>query len=121
MLWYWQQNEGTEPEDRWNPSAERMMEEAGHTLDVAYDAEAFLAAARNGGFEVLIVPIDEARRLRPLVSSAAVDSAVLPLLFFPTRSEYSEAREEFAVVLKLPTTTNKLLAALEKARRLGTP
>jgi hypothetical protein len=121
VLWYWKQDDATKEEDRWNPDASKMMEEVGHTVDVAHDADAFLAAARDGDFDVLIVPIDEARRLRTGMASLPRESAVLPVMLFPTRSVYSEALQEFDVVLKLPTTSAKLLAALEKARRLGRP
>jgi len=121
VLWYWEQDEETKDEDRWNPNASKMMEGVGHDVDVAHDADTFLAAARDGHFDVLIVPIDEARRLRPKLGSVALDSTVMPVLFFPTRSEYSGALQEFDIVLKLPTTSAKLLAALEKARRLGRP
>ena len=117
ILWYWQQDEKTEEEDRWNPDAEEMLESVGHTVEVSYDDESFLSAARRGDFDVLVLPIDEARRLRPDLEALPVDSAVVPLLMFPTRSQYSQAREEYGVVMKLPTTTDKMLAAFEKGRR----
>ncbi len=117
ILWYWQQDENTEEEDRWNPKAEKMLANAGHTVDVTYNADAFLGAAKNGAFDVLVLPIDEARRLQPELAALPPGSAVVPLLKFPTRRQYSQAREEYGVVMKLPTTTDKFLAALEKGRR----
>jgi hypothetical protein len=117
ILWYWQQDENTEEEDRWNPDAEKMLASVGHTVDVTYDADAFLGAARDGGFDVLLLPIDEARRLQPELTALPPGSAVVPVLQFPTRSQYSQAREEYGIVMKLPTTGEKMLAALEKGRR----
>ena len=117
ILWYWQQDGNTEEEDRWNPNAEKMLASVGHTVDVTFDADAFLGAARDGGFDVLLLPIDEARRLQPELAALPPGSAVVPMLQFPTRSQYSQAREEYGVVMKIPTTTDKFLAALEKGRR----
>ena len=117
ILFYWQQDANTKEEDRWNPDAEEMLESVGHTVEVTYDADAFMGAAREGGFDVLVLSIDEAKRLRPELAALSVDSAVVPLLMFPTRSQYSRAREEYGVVMKLPTTTDKMLAALERGRR----
>ena len=121
ILFYWQQNEKTKEEDRWNPDAEAMLEEIGHTVDVTFDADAFLGVANNGDFDVLVVPLDEARRLKREIASSSPNAAVLPILYFPTRSEYSQARKEYDVVMKLPTTSAKFLAALEKARRTVRP
>ena len=88
---------------------------------MTFDADAFLGAAKNGDFDVLAIPLDEARKLQREMASLSPDSAVLPILTFPTRSEYSQARREFDVVMKLPTTTPKFLAALERARRSVSP
>ncbi len=117
ILFYWPEDATTEEEDRWNPAAEEMLESVGHTVEVSYDADAFLDAARDGGFDVLLLPIDEARRLQADLAALPPGPAVVPLLMFPTRSQYSQAREEYGVVMKLPTTTEKMLAALEKGRR----
>ena len=117
ILFYWQQDDDTKEEDRWNPAAEEMLEAVGHTVEVLHDDEAFLDAARDGGFDVLLLPIDEARRLQADLAALPPGPAVVPLLMFPTRSQYSQAREEYGVVMKLPTTSDKMLAALEKGRR----
>ena len=117
ILFYWPEDTNTEEEDRWNPAAEEMLESVGHTVEVFSDDDAFLGAARGGGFDVLVLPIDEARRLKSDLAALPPDAAVVPLLMFPTRSQYSQAREEYGVVMKLPTTTDKMLAALERGRR----
>ncbi len=56
-------------------------------------------------------------RVKSDLAALPPDAAVVPLLMFPTRSQYSQAREEYGIVMKLPTTTEKMLAALEKGRR----
>ena len=120
ILFYWPQDATTEEEDRWNPDAEEMLEGAGHTVEVASDQETFLRDARAGSFDVLVLPIDEANRLQPDLEALSIDSAVVPWLWFPTRSQYSQAREEYGIVMKLPTTAEKMLAALERGRRSQT-
>ena len=118
QLFYWPQDASTSEEERWNPAAEEMLEEtAGHTVEVAFDDAEFLGAARTREFEVLVVPIDDANRLRTDLQPLSADSVVVPLLKFPTRREYTAAREEYGIVLKLPATSDKFLAALEKGRR----
>ena len=66
---------------------------------------------------MILVSIGEARRLQVKIASVAPDAAVLPILRFPTRSQYSAARDEWGIVLKFPTTTPKFLAAIDKARQ----
>jgi hypothetical protein len=117
ILFYWPEDASTREEDRWNPAASEMLESAGHTVEVSWNDKTFLHAARGGHFEVLVLPIDDARRLRPDLEALSESSAVVPLLVLPTRSEYSRAREEYGVVMKLPTTSDKMLAALEMGRR----
>ncbi len=121
ILWYYQQDENTPEDERWDPDGAKFFEQVGHTLEVRFDADTFLAAAKNGDYDVLLVWIEQARSLQSDMASLAPDAAVLPILKFPTRSEYSAARKEFGIVMKLPTTSPKILAAIEKARRSVRP
>ena len=79
---------------RWDPDGVKFFEQVGHTLEVTFDADTFLAAAKNGDYDVLMlmVDIEEARELKDEMESLAPDAAVLPILKFPTRSVYSAAR-----------------------------
>jgi hypothetical protein len=71
ILFYWPEDASTREEDRWNPAASEMLESAGHTVEVSWNDKTFLHAARGGHFEVLVLPIDDARRLRPDLASHA--------------------------------------------------
>ena len=119
ILWYYQQDENTPEDERWDPDGVKFFEQVGHTLEVTFDADTFLAAAKNGDYDVLMlmVDIEEARELKDEMESLAPDAAVLPILLFPSRSVYSAARKEFGIALRFPTTSPKILAAIEKARR----
>ena len=115
------QDENTPEDERWDPDGANFFEQVGHTLEVAFDADTFLAAAKNGDYDVLLVWIEQAGNLQSDMASLAPDAAVLPILKFPTRSVYSAARKEWGIVLKLPTTSPKILAAIEKARKSVRP
>jgi hypothetical protein len=117
ILWWYDQDESTPEDERWNPETEKWLEELGHSLEVTFDADSFLAAAKNGGFDVMLVHIEEARELQDQITALAPDAALLPILKFPTQSVYSAARQEFGIVMKFPTTQPKFLAAIEKAAR----
>lgn len=117
ILVYWQQDENTKEGDRWNPDAGEYLEEIGHTVAVTLDAAAFLSAAREGHFDVLLLNIDEARRLKSEIATIAPASAVLPFTFYATRREKGAAEREFDTVLHLPTNSQKFIGTIEKARR----
>ena len=121
ILWYYEQDENAPEDEQWNPDTGKWLNQIGNTLELTVDADSFLGAAKNGEFDVLLVNIEEARELQTEMASLAPDAAVLPILMFPTRSQYSEARKEFGIVMKLPTTSPKFLAAIEKARRSVRP
>lgn len=50
------------------------------------------------------------------IESIAPDAALVPVLKFPTQSQYSAARSEFGIVMKLPTTSPKFLAAIREGQ-----
>ena len=117
ILIYWKQDENTKKEDRWNPEATKVLGKVGHSVEVAFRSDAFLDAAEEGDFDVVMMPLDDARQLAVQVASSSPDSGLLPVLYFPTRKEYSQAKKEFKNVLKYPTTMSKLLTAVEKTRK----
>ena len=121
ILWFYEQSEDTPEDERWNPDSEKWLNQVGHSLEVTFDADSFLGAAKNGDFDVLLVRIEDARELHSEMASLAPDAAIVPILKFPTRSEYTQARKEYGIVMKLPTTSPKFLAAIEKARRTVRP
>lgn len=117
ILIYWKQDESTKKEDRWNPNATKALEKAGHRVEVAFASDTFLDVAEKGDFDVMMMPLRDARQLAVEIGSSSPDSTLLPVLYFPTRRERSEAKKEFKNVLWYPTTTKRLLRAVEKARK----
>ena len=121
ILWYYEQDENTPEDEQWDTDSEKWFDQVGHTLEVTFDVDTFLAAAKNGDYDVVMLHVEEAKILQSQIASLAPDAAVLPILKFPTRSVYSAARKEWGIVLKFPTTSPKFLAAIEKARRSVRP
>lgn len=117
ILIYWEQDETTREENRWNPAATEAMEEAGHEVKVAFGAEGFMKAASEGEFEVVMTTLVEARELRAEVESVAPNAVFLPVLYFGSRKELSQAKKEFGNALRYPTTVKTLLTAVEKSRK----
>jgi len=121
ILWYYVEDEDAPEDEQWNPDTAKWLKQIGHSLQRVTDADAFLGAAKSGDFDVMLVHIEEARELQNQIALSGTNAALLPILEFPTRSEYSEARKEFGIVMKFPTTSPKFLAAIEKARRSVRP
>ena len=117
ILVYWKQDESTKKEDRWNPDATKALEKAGHSVEVAFNSDTFRNVTAEGDFDVVMMPLGDARELAVEVALLSPDSVLLPVLYFPTRREYSHAKKEFGNVLRYPTTLDKLLTAVEKSRK----
>jgi len=117
ILVYWRQDEDTLDEDRWSATAKEILEEAGHTVEVALDHDAFLRAAENGDFEVVLVwPIEEARVVRDEAASLLPGAALLPTSHNASRRELRAAKEEFGNVMKTPSTRSQFLMEIEESR-----
>lgn len=121
ILWYYEDDEDAPEDERWNPDTEKWLNQIGHSLETVTDADAFLSAANQGDFDVMLIHIEDARELENQIVRLDTQAALLPILEFPTRSEYSAARKEYGIVMKFPTTSPKFLAAVEKARRSAGP
>lgn len=106
-------------EDSLDPGAsviEVPLEEAGHEVQVVRDATSLYQEAASGAFEIIMMKIDDAREEQSRMGGVAPESTILPVLYFPTRSEYSAAKKEFGYAIKTPMTMVKLLSQIEKAR-----
>ena len=118
LLVYWQQDDETKDEDKWSDNATKFLEEVGHTVTVTFDADTFLAATRDSDFKVLMVSVDEARRLKADIEAASSDAVILPMLFTPTRTERRAAEKEFDRYLSLPTRVDEFLDGINKAGKV---
>lgn len=118
ILVYWRQDADTPAEDRWDPEFESVLENVGYTTNVTTDADAFRNMVGKGDSHIVMIKgLDEARMLRGDVKALSPDSAILPFVYFPTRSELSQAKKDFDHVLKLPATMRQFLSVVEKSRK----
>lgn len=121
ILWYYEEDPTAPEDEQWDPAVEEWLAGVGHTVEVAFDVDTFLGAAKNGDFDVILIHIDQARELQDQIAALEPDAAMVPILTLPSRSQYTAAREEFGIVMKMPTTSPKFLAGIEKARRTVRP
>lgn len=117
ILWYYEEDENTPEEERWDPENLEPLLKAGHTIERARDADELRSALRAESFDLVIIEIGEARKLGGIVESLSPDSVLLPAMEFPSRPEYARAKREFGNVLKFPTTMDGMLSTLDKAQR----
>ncbi len=116
ILVYWNVDLEEDPLDPGESVLEAPLEEAGHDVQVVGDATSLYREAASGAFEIIMMKIDDAREEQSRIGGVAPESIILPVLYFPTRSEYSAAKKEFGHAIKTPMTMVKLLSQIEKAR-----
>ena len=116
ILVYWHDDPANDPESASDSAFEASLTEAGHTVAIVKDSKALFQEASSRRFEVIMMEVGDAREEQERLEGASPESTILPVLHFPTRSEYSEAKKEFGYAVKTPTTMSKLLSQIEKAR-----
>ncbi len=89
-----------------------LLEGVGHSVTVVATENDLQAAARTRDFDIVMMYLEVARRLRSDVESWSPDSAVLPIVAFSTRPQASRARQEFGQVLKLPAKNSETLSTV---------
>lgn len=89
----------------------------GHTVTVVAGEAALRDAARGGGYDIVMMQLDAARRLKASVRSWLPDATLLPMGAYVTRPAAAAAKEEFGQVLTLPARTSQLFAVVQAAHR----
>ena len=116
ILVYWHVDPDTDPGDPGDSVLEASLKEAGHSVQVVKDSRSLYQEAASQGFEIIMMEVGDAREEQRRIEGVSPDSTILPVLHFPTRSEYSAAKKEFGHAVKTPTTMPKLLSQIDKAR-----
>jgi len=86
----------------------------GHRVTVAV-GEAGLRDAASGKFDLVMMHLDEARRLKGTVTSTIPAAAILPMKEFPTSPDRADARAEFGRMLVLPAKESDVFSTIEAA------
>jgi hypothetical protein len=93
-----------------------MLTHMGHQVTVA-DGEGELRDASGGRFNVVMLNLDEARRLKPGIVLALPKATILPMDALVTQPVIALAKQEFGRMLVLPATTKEVYSTVEAAHR----
>jgi hypothetical protein len=93
------------------------LNSVGHKVTVVAGDAALRDAARNGSFTVVMLQLDEARRLKTDLRSWLPDAAILPMGAYVTRPAAAAAKDEFGQVLTLPAKTSQVFAVVQAAQK----
>ena len=96
---------------------ERMLGASGYRVVTVADGEAALRDASGGKFNIVILKLDEARRLKASVAAGLPDAAILPMEALVTQPVIALAKQEFGRMLVLPATTKEVFSTVEAAYR----
>lgn len=93
------------------------LDGVGHQVTVAAGEAALRDAARGGDFNIVMMDLDEARRLKTDLKSWLPHATILPMGAYVTRPAAAAAKEEFGQVLTLPTKATQLFSVVQAAYR----
>ena len=93
-----------------------MLKDMGHQVTVA-DGEGELRSASGGTFNVVMLNLDEARRLKPSIAAGLPRATILPMDALITQPVIALAKQEFGRMLVLPATTREVYSTVEAAYR----
>lgn len=93
-----------------------MLKGMGHQVSVA-DGEAGLKDVSGSTFNVVMLRLEEARRLKSVVTSAQPNATILPMDALVPSPVIAVAKQEFGRMLVLPATTHEVYSIVEDAHR----
>jgi hypothetical protein len=93
------------------------LQDVGHKVTLVASEADLREAAETQKFNIVMLQLDEARRLRETVKSWSPGTAILPMGTFVTRPDAARAKEEFGQMLALPAKTSRLFSVVEDAYR----
>jgi hypothetical protein len=96
---------------------ETNLKGVGHTVTVVAGESALRAQTRDKEFAVVMMQLDEARRLKSDLAAMEPGAAIVPMAAFLTRPETARAKQEFGQVLTLPSKTSQLFSVVDDAAR----
>jgi hypothetical protein len=91
------------------------LNDVGHTVTVVAGETALRAAARRGGYNIVMMQLEEAYRLKTDIRASLPEARILPMGKYVTGPAAAAAKEEFGHVLRLPAKTNEVLSVVQAA------
>lgn len=92
-----------------------ILERVGHTVTVVESEDALQARVRGADFDVVMMELDAARRLRSDIRTWTPGASVLPIGSFLTTSQAALAKEEFGEVVRIPGSDSQMLSSVQKS------
>jgi len=93
------------------------LQGVGHKVTLVAGEAALHDAAATNQFNVVMMHLAEARRLRDDLKSWCPHTSILPMKDFVTRAEAARAKEEFGQMLALPTLDTQVFSMVQAAYR----
>ena len=94
-----------------------VLEGVGHKVTLVGGQTALRDAVTSNEFNVVMMHLAEARRLRDDLKSWSPHMSILPMKEFVTRAEAARAKEEFGQMLALPTLDTQVFSMVQAAYR----
>ena len=94
-----------------------LLNGVGHKVTVVTSEAALRDAASRQNFNVVMMQLDAARRLRNDLSSWSHGAAIVPMKPYVGGAEAARVKEEFGRLLKLPTTPHVVLSVVRAANQ----
>ena len=94
---------------------QNVLTGVGHKVTLVTSEAALFDAAAGSEYKLVMMQLDEARRLRSDLQSRSPRAVILPMKSFVTRPERARLKQEFGRVVELPTTDRQLFSVVEGA------
>jgi len=94
---------------------QKLLIEVGHKVTFVTNETALRDAAGTGEYNLVMMQLEAARRLRSDLESRSPRAVILPMDSFVTRPQRARLKQEFGRVLELPTTDRQLFSVVEGA------
>jgi hypothetical protein len=93
-----------------------MLAAMGHHVTVA-DGQQALSDASAGHYNLVMLELNEARRLKTSIESKLPNAAILPMDALVTQPVIARAKQDFGRMLVLPATSREVFSTVEAAYR----
>jgi hypothetical protein len=98
-----------------DPDFQSALKNAGYQLRIVRDTEELEVALRLGKYDLVLSDITDTNVIEPTVLSAANTSALLPILYQPTKADLASIEKHYRYALKTPRKTGGNLSVIEQA------
>jgi hypothetical protein len=92
-----------------------VMEQAGHRVTLVGNVGELETGLGPRSFDVVILDLSDAAQVEQSLRNASAKTIVLPLMYRASKADLSQAKEQYAHTLNMPSRRNKLLSALDDA------